>query len=210
LYVPFEIELTEEFLADYDVAYFNDIHSYDTDDDGDIDDMEMEVIKIKSGTLKANYPYLVRAKSEEAQQMSICIEEATIGKTEEITISCSSVFMKFAITGTCSQMSSESLAGKYVISTDGAWQPVAEEATLGAFRLYLIMTTLDGSPVKVDEQAMQAISIRTRGESEGTTSIENSEIRNQNSESIYDLFGRSVEAMTKGGIYIVNGKKVIR
>ena len=43
-----------------------------------------------------------------------------------------------------------------------------------------------------------------------TTDIEPSEIRNQHSEIIYDLMGRRVEAITKGGIYIVNGKKVIK
>ena len=44
---------------------------------------------------------------------------------------------------------------------------------------------------------------------EDTTGIENSEITIQNSTVIYDLLGRRVEKMEKG-IYIVNGKKVIR
>ena len=52
----------------------------------------------------------------------------------------------------------------------------------------------------------QSISIRF----EGTTDIEHSEIRNQHSEMIFDLLGRRVETITKGGIYIVNGKKVIK
>ncbi|MBQ5912028.1 MAG: InlB B-repeat-containing protein, partial [Bacteroidaceae bacterium] len=68
LYVPFEIPVTEEFLSKYDVAYINDVHSYDTDDNGTIDNMEMELIKIKSGTLRANYPYLIKAKSEEDKE----------------------------------------------------------------------------------------------------------------------------------------------
>jgi hypothetical protein len=38
--------------------------------------------------------------------------------------------------------------------------------------------------------------------------IENSEIRNHESEIIYDLSGRRVEKMEKG-IYIVGGKKVV-
>ena len=44
---------------------------------------------------------------------------------------------------------------------------------------------------------------------EGTTGIENSEISNQNSPFIYDLMGRRVEKMVKG-VYIVNGRKVIK
>ena len=42
-----------------------------------------------------------------------------------------------------------------------------------------------------------------------TTSIEQSEISNQQSAIIYDLQGRRVAQPQKGGIYIVNGKKVI-
>ena len=44
---------------------------------------------------------------------------------------------------------------------------------------------------------------------EGTTGIENSELTTQNSQLIYDLLGRRVEKMEKG-IYIVNGKKIIK
>ena len=54
--------------------------------------------------------------------------------------------------------------------------------------------------------AAQSISIRF----EGTTDIEHSTLNLQPSTQIYDLFGRRVETMTKGGIYIVNGKKVIK
>ena len=42
----------------------------------------------------------------------------------------------------------------------------------------------------------------------GTTEIENSEIRNENSKMIYDLQGRRVENPAKG-LYIVGGRKVI-
>ena len=44
---------------------------------------------------------------------------------------------------------------------------------------------------------------------EGTTQIENSKLKIENSAIIYDLAGRRVEKMEKG-IYIVNGKKVIK
>ena len=208
LYVPFEIELTEEFLTDYDVAYFNDFRCYDNDDDGAIDDMEMEVIKLKSGTLKANYPYLIRAKNDDARALNLVMADAIVYPTEVNTLTCSSVFMQFGVTGIYTRTPAESLPGCYAISSAGAWQPIAAGSNLGAFRLYLSMTTLEGSPVKVDEQSMRAIRIRTRGESEGTTTIENSEIKNLHSEIIYDLQGRRVENPSQG-IYIVNGRKVV-
>ena len=52
------------------------------------------------------------------------------------------------------------------------------------------------------------LSNRLRFDFGGTTSIDNSEIINHNSETIYDLHGRRVENSVKG-VYIVNGKKVV-
>ncbi len=43
---------------------------------------------------------------------------------------------------------------------------------------------------------------------EGTTGVEKVEIRNEK-EEIYDLAGRKIDTITKAGIYIVNGKKVL-
>ena len=55
-----------------------------------------------------------------------------------------------------------------------------------------------------------AKSISYRFDDGETTDIEdNSEIRNKKSEIIYDLYGRRVENPVKGGIYIVNGKKIV-
>ena len=66
LYVPFKIPY-EALKDNYDVAYINSMHSYDNDQDGEIEKMTMEVIKIKKGVLKANHPYLIRAKNEAAK-----------------------------------------------------------------------------------------------------------------------------------------------
>ena len=67
----------------------------------------------------------------------------------------------------------------------------------------------DGSPVKVSDEAMRAIRFRAIGDESGeTTGIENSELKIENSDVIYDLQGRRVEKMEKG-VYIVNGKKVV-
>ena len=51
-----------------------------------------------------------------------------------------------------------------------------------------------------------ALRIRKAGEA---TDIENSELRIQNSDVIYDLAGRRIEKIVEKGIYIVNGKKVV-
>ena len=206
LYVPFEIPVTEEFLADFEVADLNDIRQYDRDDDGVKDETVVEAFKVKSGaTLAANYPYLIRAK--EVGQKTITVEDATLYATEEISIDCSSVREKFTFTGTYSRLSSEQLpqgAGYYALS-GGVWQPVAADASLGAFRFYLKVDSRNGV------NAAQSNAIRMRiigedGEEDGATGIDNSGFNNQNSELIFDLQGRRVENPTKG-VYIVNGVK---
>ena len=207
LYVPFEIPVSE-LLDNYDVAYFNNMHAYDRDVDGAIDEMEMEVIFIKEGTLHANHPYFIRAKNEAAQALTLELSDAMLYSTAEehrTSITTSSAYMEFTLAGVYEQKTGED--GVYAINTKGAWSPIAEGAKLNPFRLFLQMTTRSGSPVKVDASAAKAFRIRAVGDE--TTGIEHSEFRNQDSELVYDLMGRRVVEPQKGGIYIVDGKKVV-
>ena len=209
LFVPFEIPVSD-LADDYDVAYINDIHSYDKDLNGEIDQMEMEVIYIKEGTLHANHPYLIRAKNNEAKSMNIVVTDATLyssAKADRTSIACSSAYTDFEVIGTYEKMSAEELDGCYAISTSGAWSPIASGASLNPFRLYMTITNRDGSPVKVSQSAQARINIRVLGEDNaaGITETENTKVKTEN----FDLSGRRVERMQKG-IYIVNGKKVVR
>ena len=96
LYVPFEIPVAK--IADkYDVAYINDVRLYDSDNDGEIDEnaMEVEVVYVKSGTLHANTPYLIRVKktlSAEAKEAARAMNLALSTKlchAEEKDYNCS-------------------------------------------------------------------------------------------------------------------------
>lgn len=222
LYLPFEIPVTEEFSQNYEVGYFNDIHSYDEyigdmvngvkGSDGEIDRMTMEVLTVQQGaTLNANYPYLIRVKNANALNMELKVEDATIYRTVETTVSCSSVFMRFDVTGIYTAKTAGELKGEhdvYAVS-GGGWKVASNESDkVRPFRLYLKLTSISGSPVKVSESAMKAISIRVNGE-EGTTAIDETELTFDNAESVvYDMQGRRVVNPGKG-MYIVNGKKVI-
>jgi hypothetical protein len=206
LYVPFKIpyEVLEE---NYEVAYINAMHSYDNDDNGEIDDMVMEIVKIKAGTLKPNHPYLIKAKNDEAMEMSIVQENATLYPAEITTLVCSSVYTKFEITGTYQEMTSEELNGRLVISTDGAWKQLSSTSILKPFRFYLTISNLEGSPVEIAEEAMSSVRIRVMGESDNATGIDETE--NTENSVVFDLYGRRVSTPAKGGVYIINGKKVI-
>ena len=208
LFVPFEIPVSD--LTDYyDVAYINDIHSYDWDFNGEIDQMEMEVIYIKEGTLHANHPYLIRAKYDGAKEMTIGVTDATLyssAKADRTSITCSSAYTNFEVVGTYEKMTAEELNGCYAINTSGAWTQITNGGELNPFRLYMTITSRDGSPVKVSQSAQARINIRVQGEDTETdiTDTENRKVKTEN----VDLTGRRVERI-QNGIYIVNGKKVV-
>ena len=209
LYVPFKIPY-EALEENYEVAYINAMHSYDNDDNGEIDEMVMEIVKIKAGTLKPNHPYLIKAKNVDAKKMSIVQETATLYPADITTLDCSSVYTKFEITGTYQKMTSDKLNGSLVISTDGSWKKLSSTSTLKPFRFYLTISSREGSPVEISEEAMSSVRISVRGEFDNATGVDevNAENGKQKSE-IYDLSGRRVNAPAKGGVYIINGKKMI-
>lgn len=208
LYVPFEIDVNDDLLRDYNIAYINDIHSYDRDDDGVVDEMEMEAIKIKEGILNANYPYLLKAKHDGAKTINLEMDNATLFASTETMLTCSSVFMKYDVCSTYSQIEAEELNGCYAISTEGAWQPLAVGTRLNPFRLYMKMTALPGAPVKVSPLAMKRVKIKVKGEDEVTDVTFVIEKENQNKE-VYDLSGRRVMSPVKNGVYVINGNKVV-
>lgn len=210
LYVPFEIPVTDELLNLYDIAYANNMHAYDNDDNGEIDELEMEVIKIKQGTLHANHPYYIRAKNEEAQELVMTYEDAAIYPTESTTMTCQSFYTTFTFTGIYSAMNADDFAAidgtHYAIAVEGGWW---QTEGLNPFRVYMTITERDGSPVKVSQAALTRVRIVTRGEmGEGTTGIEEIGEQKTADNEIYDLQGRKIDEITESGIYIIDGKKI--
>jgi hypothetical protein len=201
LYLPFEIDV-EELVENYDIAYYNQMHSYDSDNNGSFDSYEMEVAYITSGTLRANYPYFIRPKSAEVCALEYVAEGVTLYPAVEKKIQTSSVANIFTLSGTHKAMNASELAGCYAISVDGDWSATAG---LKAHRLYLKIEENDNSPFATTRA--KSIRIVVRGEGDGTTGIEGVEY--ESTEAIYDLSGRRVQETVKGGIYIINGKKVL-
>jgi hypothetical protein len=205
LYLPVEIPVSA-FGGDYEVAYFNDMHSYDRNRDGEIDELEMEIILIDEGTLHANHPYFIRATSDDAKDLELVLNDVTICETENAQLTCSSVYTKFDLNGSYAKKSAAELEGCYAISTEGVWAPLADGTALNPFRFYLEITQLAGSPVKVSSHALKSIRIRLNGQGD-TTDIQ--EVPTTTTDAaVYDLSGRRVVNPGKG-VYIVNGKKVM-
>ena len=214
-YVPFEIPVNQLAEQGLEVAYINSVRREDSDRNGEADDFKMEVIYIHGGnadgsakTLKANYPYFVRAK-EGVVAMNVVLTDAMLYAAAEVTYDCTTMTEKFEITGNTRKMTSdEFVAGDYIVSADG-WQSIAAGSYLNPFRLYMTVTSRENSePVTT----IVTMSIAVRGEelADGTTVIYDVEVDDaQDVDYIYDLQGRRVLEPQKGNLYIINGKKVI-
>ena len=201
LYLPFEISV-EELVDNYDIAYYNQMISIDTDNDGAFDDYEMEVAYITTGTLRANYPYFIRPKSADDCELEYVANDVTLYPAYEKKIVTSSVANIFTLSGTHKAMSVSDLDGCYAVSADG-WAP--STSGIKAHRLYLKIEENDNSPFATT----RAKSIRIVVAGEGTTGVEGVKTENAEVEAIYDLSGRRVLEAEKGGIYIVNGVKTL-
>lgn len=212
LYVPFEIPMAE--IADkYDVAYINDVRLYDSDNDGDIDEngMEVEVVYVKSGTLNANTPYLIRVKKSlaadaTARNLALNLTDATLFPAVENTFDCSSVYKTFKFSGIYNRRMSKEIPGAYAIAGDGNWHTISDGSWLNPFRIFLTIENRDGTPYQSISSA--AIRNRVAGEEDETTGINDTQLAQDKQQSVYDLQGRPVENPTKG-VYIVNGKKTL-
>ena len=161
--------------------------------------------------VNANAPYLVRptGEGEEAKKLNIQISNAILldGKTNPGSIEVPGKEGSiYTITGTYSKLygaEDERIATSYGISVNGYFALIGDGSevggTLGAFRFYMQLP--EGANAR-------NIGIRIGGESDDATGIvetENGKVKTE----IYDLSGRRVQNAQKG-IFIVNGKKVVK
>ena len=211
LYLPFQLELTADFLANYDVASINEVLGYDNNKDGKLDAWEVVVVKAKENTtLEANHPYVIRPKNDAAMSLVVKQKGTILHSTspeKQQAVAGESVHLNYLIKGVYAKTQSEFLEnGNYVyaINKKGEWQKMALTTSLIPFRLYMMLTDKNGNDVVVASQSVRMNLV------DGTTGISDLDVnKSQEGDWIYDLQGRRVYAPKKGNLYIVNGKKVL-
>ena len=178
--------------------------------DGTVDRTTLEIIKKTSGSIDANTPYLIRAK--ETGEKTITLTDATLYKTEEKSVDCSSVKTKYTFTGTYDGVSGEDMLanGYYALAGGALKQAASSSASLGAFRWYLKAEPRGGSSAKPRECE---INIRL-AEDDDATGIANADVKASEAE-YFTLSGAKVTNMKAPGIYVVKNsdgttKKVIK
>ena len=193
LYVPFAIPV--ENMEGFEVYSISDVT-----------DSGVVIEQVVEGVLAANTPYIIKAdiaeelETEERVTKSINVTGTTLyGNPDAYTAK----YDNFTINGTYSSMAID-VESQYVL-TYGLWCQLTEQAVtdgkniLGAFRVYLTANG-ENTPSKV----------RFVINNSDATAIDELKVENGNVKAeVYDLSGRRVEKAEKG-IFVVNGKKVVK
>ena len=231
LYVPFETEVTEELLKDFELAAPNNLHEYELADGKT--KISLEAKLMKSGyTIKAQRPYLIRAK--EAGEKIIQLADCPLkGAAEDSYVDCSSVLRHYKFIGTLKGKTNFDTTADFVLQ-QGLFRGTETDTQLKPMRWYLNATDrntdmgiLPGSGNNGDgsgadggngsTQASRSINI-TIVDGDATTGIDELHvITEQTSGSkngarlgIYDLQGRKLSQEPQNGVYIKDGQKVIK
>ena len=206
-YVPFELKLTPELCQKYAFSRINNVHQYDDDNDGVADRTIVESFNQAEGvTLKANYPYLVRALTDADKKMTITLNYVELAKAESKHIDCMSVDHTYTFTGTYNEMGESGSEANSPLSlfdySDGnMW---LNFHSLPAQRHYLVITPRDGSTPTL---APARVMLQVIGD-ETVTGIVSLYSNDKRSAETYDLSGRRVGSNQRG-LLIKNGKKVL-
>lgn len=206
-YVPFELTLTPELCQKYAFSRINNVHQYDDDNDGVADRTIVESFNQAEGvTLKANYPYLVRALTDADKEMVITLNYVELAKAESKHIDCMSVDHTYTFTGTYNEMGEGGTEANSPLSlfdySDGnMW---LNFHSLPAQRHYLVITPRNGSTPTL---APARVMLQVIGD-ETVTGIVNLYSNDKRSAETYDLSGRRVDSNQRG-LLIKNGKKVL-
>ena len=199
-YVPFEVAY-ETLATEFEVAYLNNVHQYDKDNNGVVDITELEAIKVKDGILRANYPYIVRAITPGEKE--VVVEDAILYPTEENTYDCSSMMHRYYFAGIYGTMTGDMLNeyGVYTLQDNMLSVPDSNGSSLGAFRWFMYIE--DRGTVTRPQQIVLRVA-------DNLTDVE--DVVGDNSDApveYYDLSGRRVEHPTSG-IYIMKQGDIVR
>ena len=210
-YVPFDIEITDELLQDYDFAKLYMV-SYQDANNNDVidatDPLKMIFNKLSVGkTLRANMPYYVRVKS--AGTKTITVNNTELKAVANGSVNCSTTEHEYSLVGVYDKTN---LNGLYAMATSGNFSHYTKDIYLGSFRWYMEIKSRTGSGAEFENYA-HPIEIFVDGEDEttGIIALEDKASASQN-DKIFTLDGRQVTDYDNlpSGIYIINGKKVYK
>ena len=207
-YVPFELTLTKDICDKFAFSRINNVHQYDTNDDGKADKTVVESFRQTEGvTLKANYPYLVKPVSESDLNMELNLTNVQPALAEAQSIDCQSVDYKYVFKGTYKGKgeSGATLNDPYTLYSDGTWQ---HYRSLEPMRHYLTISSRNATTSAAAFMRSILLSVIGDEDATGIVKIYDEERR---AKETYDLGGRRIPAGSqRNGFYIENGKVIYK
>ena len=210
-YVPFDVEVTDELLEGYTFYELYMVSQDDTNGNGEIEDDEplmMYLNRVPAGrTLYANMPYYIKAK--EVSTLTVTAENATLHAATNGSVSCSTTKNEYTLTGI---NESTNVKGLYTMSAKGNFSHYTKDTYIGSFRWYMSIRDRRAKGAEYENYA-RPIQIVIDGEEEttGIANLDDKASAPQN-DKVFTLDGRQVNNTDNlpSGMYIVNGKKVVK
>ena len=201
-YVPFDVTLTSDVLAQFSFAKFAGTY---TEDDGTF---FISVARMREGdVVKANTPYLVQAKTAGTEAQVLTLTDATLYAAQEKGFSMNSAEKTVTIQGIYNTKTATDENHEWYAFGGGKYIKASVGQTLSPYRFYMTITEREDNPYASTPNPTE-VKIKVLGEDEtGVAPLSVSP--EEEKTAVYDLSGRRIEKekATKG-IYIINGKKI--
>lgn len=203
-YVPFDMPYVDiEAVAK--IAYINNVHQYDDDDDGEIDRTILEFISVKNGVIEGNTPYVV--KPNETGDITFETANAKLMATADNELECQSTRTRYIITGNYQPKTDMFATGAYAMSQGNWRQSTDASAVLQPFRISMVIVSKNAAhqanaPMRIEMTVDGMID-------EDAAGLIDVYMQDENTGDIYNLKGQKVE-IPAHGIYFKNGKKYLQ
>ena len=212
LYVPFAVNVAD-YASDFDIAeIFAVCPVKDTNLDGEVtaeDDIYLIVYKKTSGSTVPNKPYVIRAKSSGVKELRAV--DGKVYAAANGTALCATTSNFYTFTGTYSPVYANADNDYWYLGGSGlSHRTSAGNTTIKSNRWYMSITS--NNTYNTAANAQNTIGIMVIGEDLDNATAINAikQVRDMQSHGIYSVSGQKVNAIDKAGIYIVNGRKVVR
>lgn len=220
LYVPFSMSYND-WKNDFVVARLNAVRMYDTDEDGEIDVTEVEILKINSGTLYPNHPYFIKAINPSNDFKTITLSNALVYPSNEESISCSTIETEYIFRGTYTGVSGDDMVDhKYYALANGQFcYTTTRTAKLGSYRWYLDVQDKGSQLMNTSSSARLRITVSGEDALEDVEDLEDAtgiaealDTPSFTSDDLFSIDGRKItsnKSTLRPGMYIQNGSKFI-
>ena len=218
LYIPFGMKF-EDWSDDFEIARINNFHQRDDDNDGTVDRTVLEAFILPAGSVtEANTPYLIKAKT--AGNKVLKAENVMLKKAEEAKFDCSSWTVRYIFNGTYQGVSGDDMVDNkyYAFSGGGLKYAINRNESLGGFRWYVSLEPRGTNKIE-PMSTIQLCIYDQNGNITGIENMDNSQLMGRPAQSPFDIYNVEGKLIKRGamnmdnlphGIYIVNGKKIIR